>query len=194
MKKNSTKPLYISTRKTWREWLRKNHNRKAEIWLVYYKKHTGKPRIPYDDAVEEAICFGWIDGMIKRVDDETFIQRFTPRSSTSKWSRHNIRRAEKMIAARKMTRTGMAAYQLLLDDPKSRMADQNPAFENAVHPDFTKAMKDHNRARTNFAEFPPSYQRLCYGWINAAKRDKTRQKRIAQIVRLAARGEKIGMV
>ena len=75
--------LYVKTRKEWREWLRKNYNKKNEIWLIYYKKHTGKPRIPYDDAVEEALCYGWIDSTVKRVDEEIFIQKFTPRNKKS---------------------------------------------------------------------------------------------------------------
>lgn len=84
--------LYLPTRSEWRQWLSKNHAGVKVIWLVYYKKHTGKPSIPYDDAVEEALCFGWIDSTIKRIDDERYMQKFTPRNLKSEWSDLNIRR------------------------------------------------------------------------------------------------------
>jgi len=131
---------------------------------------------------------------VKRVDDEIYIQRFTPRTGTSKWSNHNIRRAEQMIAARKMTRAGMAAYRELVENPESRMVHQDSKIELAIHPEFAKAMTKNLRAREHFRDFPPSYRRNCLRWINTAKKEETRRKRITQIVRLAARGEKIRMV
>ena len=84
--------LYITNRNEWREWLKKNHNKINEIWLIYFKKHTGTPRIPYDDAVEEALCYGWIDSTVKRIDEETFMQKFTPRKKKSIWSKLNKKR------------------------------------------------------------------------------------------------------
>ncbi len=100
------KTLYVKDRKQWRSWLAKNGKRAREIWLIYPKKHSGKVRIPYDDAVEEALCFGWIDGMTGKLDAERYVQRFTPRRPTSRWSPINIRRARKLIAAGKMTTAG----------------------------------------------------------------------------------------
>ena len=96
--------LYITNRKAWRAWLARNHAREKEIWLIYYKKHTGKPRIPYDDAVEEALCYGWIDSIIKRVDDERTAQRFSPRRPKSSLSETNKERVRRLIKAKKMTR------------------------------------------------------------------------------------------
>ena len=91
----ATKTLYVTHWKEWREWLEKNYATKQEAWLIYYKKHTGKPIIPYDDAVEEAICFGWIDSIIKRIDDEKYARKFTPRTEDSRWSELNKKRAKK---------------------------------------------------------------------------------------------------
>ena len=92
-----TETFYAKTRKEWRTWLEKNHDSKKEIWLIYYKKHTGKPNVPYDESVEEALCFGWIDGILKRIDDERYARRFTPRRKGSIWAPSNVERVANMI-------------------------------------------------------------------------------------------------
>lgn len=99
--------LYITDRKKWRAWLRKNRKIKKEIWLVYFKKHTGKARIAYNDAVEEALCYGWIDSTVKRIDSDKFAQKYTPRREKSNWSDLNIKRAKKLIKEGKMTKIGL---------------------------------------------------------------------------------------
>jgi len=91
------KTIYAEDRKQWRSWLQKNHKSKESVWLVYYKKHTGKSSVHYADAVEEAICFGWIDGQIKKIDEDKYMQRYSPRTSKSLWSEINVERARKMI-------------------------------------------------------------------------------------------------
>ncbi|MCK4233163.1 hypothetical protein KAX75_01940, partial [candidate division WOR-3 bacterium] len=103
----ATKTLYVTNRKGWREWLEKNYATKKEVWLIYYKKHTGKPIILYEDTVEEALCFGWIDSIIRGIDDEKYARKFTPRTEDSGWSELNKKRAKKMIAAGKMTKAGL---------------------------------------------------------------------------------------
>ena len=107
MVRQKLKQLHVTDREEWRTWLEKNHDVEQEIWLIYYKKHTGKPRIPYDDAVEEAICYGWIDSTVKRLDDEKYMQKYTPRKAKSIWSELNKTRAGKMIKAGRMTETGL---------------------------------------------------------------------------------------
>jgi len=104
------KPLYMKNRRQWRSWLQKNHDCRDEVWLVYYKKHTNKPSIPYVDAVEEAICFGWIDGKVRSVDAERNVQRYTPRRERSNWSELNIGRARRMIAQGQMTEAGLSVF------------------------------------------------------------------------------------
>ncbi len=98
-------------RAEWREWLNANHRTCNEIWLVYYKKHTGKPTISYNDSVEEALCFGWIDGIKKRIDEETYCHRFTPRRSNSNWSETNVKRAVLMIEKGLMTPSGLITFE-----------------------------------------------------------------------------------
>jgi uncharacterized protein YdeI (YjbR/CyaY-like superfamily) len=104
-----TETLYVTSREEWREWLANHHQDKAEIWLVCYKKGTGKPSVPYDDSVEEAVCFGWVDGMTRSLDEERYALRFTPRRRRSSWSASNIARVAKMVKEGKMTEAGLAA-------------------------------------------------------------------------------------
>ncbi|MGD8717354.1 MAG: hypothetical protein PVH29_00900 [Candidatus Zixiibacteriota bacterium] len=100
--------LDTASREEWRQWLAENHESKDEIWVVFYKKASGKPSLPYDEAVEEAVCFGWIDGLVKAIDDEKYTRRFSPRRPGSAWSAYNKRRALKMLRAGKMTAPGEA--------------------------------------------------------------------------------------
>src|SRR5512132_3621352 len=108
------KTLYVTDREKWRAWLAKHHRSETEIWLVYYKKQSGRPRIPYDHAVEEAICFGWIDSIVKRLDDERFAQKFTPRRDSTRWSALNKRRLRKLIREGRMTEAGLAKIDLVM--------------------------------------------------------------------------------
>ena len=108
--RNMKSELYVSNRKEWRSWLKKNNAKVEEMWLIYFKKHTGKPSINYMDSVEEALCFGWIDGLKKRIDKQKYAYRFTPRKSGSKWSPLNIKLAKRMIEEGKMTRAGLEVF------------------------------------------------------------------------------------
>ncbi len=105
--------IYVENRAQWRKWLIKNHNKK-EAWIVYYKKRTNKKSVPYDDAVEEAICFGWIDGKVKSIDEEKYMQRFSPRTSKSQWSTKNVQRYNDMIKAGRMTEIGKKVFEAKL--------------------------------------------------------------------------------
>ncbi len=105
-----TQKFYAKTAKDWRAWLEKNVTKKKEIWLVYYKKHTGKPTVSYDEAVSEALCFGWIDSTAKSIDDEKYAQRFTPRNPKSQWSENNVIRYRDLVKAKKMTKAGRAVF------------------------------------------------------------------------------------
>jgi len=105
------KSLYFKHRGEWRAWLRRNSGKAKEVWLLFYKKKAGKPCIGYDDAVEEALCFGWVDSMVKRIDETRYAQRFTPRKPESMWSASNIHRVRKLIAKRKMTAAGLQAFR-----------------------------------------------------------------------------------
>lgn len=125
--------LYVRNREEWREWLEENHSTVQGIWLIYYKKSTGKQRIPYNDAVEEALCFGWIDSKIKRVNDDYYIQWFTPRRPGSSWSKLNIGRVQKMIKEGRMKPAGLSAYEEL--NKKNKLVSDIRTETNTIVPD-----------------------------------------------------------
>jgi len=185
--------LYITDRKKWRIWLRKNHKTKNEIWLIYYKKHTGKARIPYDDAVEEALCYGWIDSTVKRIDSSKYAQKFTPRREKSNWSDHNLSRAKMLIKKGKMTKIGLALFNKRIVIQKK--SSQSNATKIIVLPQaLKKALASNKIALENFNNFAPGYRRLYIDWINSAKRKETVAKRIRQVVIRSVENIKPGML
>jgi len=185
--------LYLKTRIEWRDWLEKNHSTVKEVWLIYYKKHSGKQRIPYDDAVEEALCFGWIDGKIKRINEDYFIQRFTPRRPGSRWSKYNIERVKKLIEEGQMKPEGLVLYMKALDKPEL-IYDNKSDGDPVVPAELTDALSKNDRAYNNFIKFSPSIRRIYIDWLNSAKKVETRMRRIEKIVGLADKNSKPGMM
>ena len=176
--------LYFTAREEWRDWLKENHSVSEGVWLVYYKKASGKKRIPYDDAVEEALCFGWIDGKIKRINEDYYIQRFTPRRRGSRWSKYNVERVKRMIYEGKMEMAGMIAYNETFEKPEliyDNRSDGNPEMPD----DLRDALSLNMKARVNFENFAPSFRRMYIEWLNSAKRQDTRVRRINKIVNLS---------
>lgn len=189
-----TKTLYVTNRDDWRAWLEKNHQTAKEVWLIYYKKHTGKPRIPYDDAVEEALCFGWVDSTVRRIDDKKYAQKFTPRSNKSRWSKLNIKRAQKMIREKRVTEAGLVRFKEIGKNI-DRGSKAKPTEKKLVIPsDLKKALATNKKVWENFHNFAPSYRKLYIRWITDAKRKETREKRIKQTVKWAAENKKPGMM
>jgi uncharacterized protein YdeI (YjbR/CyaY-like superfamily) len=183
--------VYIKNRYEWRKWLEENHQTEKEIWLVYYKKHTGLPRVPYNDAVEEALCFGWIDSNIQRIDEEKYVQKFTPRKNNSKWSELNIKRLRKLISEGKMTEAGMSKLNLELVNKDYKA---HPTVENLEIPDFfSLALQENELARNNFNNLAPSYRRNYILWLSNAKTDETRRKRLEEAMGLLSENKKLGM-
>lgn len=182
--------LYVATREEWRAWLEANHDMIQEIWLIYYKAGSGKPRIPYGDAVEEALCFGWIDGIVRGIDEKKYVQRFTPRKKGSNWSDLNISIAENMIALGRMAPTGLAAYKRGLEDNPQEKREKRTS-RDIMPGDLLQALKNDLMTAENFEKFAPSYQKHCARYVNDAKRPETRQKRIDEIVILAAENKKV---
>lgn len=184
--------LYITTRKEWRKWLEKNHSTCEEAWLRYYKKPSGKPRIPYADAVEEALCFEWIDGKIKRINEDYYIQRFTPRRCGSRWSKYNIDRIEKLTSDGKMHPSGLKAYREAMEKPELVYADRRDGMPSPSD-DLLAELTKNKRALGNFNNFPQSARRIYIEWLNSAKRPETRIRRIARIIELSEKNIKPGM-
>jgi uncharacterized protein YdeI (YjbR/CyaY-like superfamily) len=186
------KLLYVSTRKDWRKWLEKNNSSEKEIWLVYYKKNSGKDRIPYNDAVEEALCFGWIDSIIRRIDDDKYAQKFTPRNDKSKWSELNKKRVEKLIAQNKMTEIGMRKVMIAKKTGKWNEIISFPET-HVLHPDFQSKLDKNPTANKNFKRLAPSYKKRFIGWISSAKREETRNRRIKEAIELLKKNQKLGL-
>jgi uncharacterized protein YdeI (YjbR/CyaY-like superfamily) len=186
------KTLYVTNRKAWREWLEKNHTSEKEVWLIHYKKHTGKPIIPYNDAVEEAICFGWIDSIIKRIDDEKYARKFTPRTKDSEWSELNKKRANEMIALGKMTEVGLQKIEEAKRNGMwSQASIQRKEFE--LSPEYEKVLKSNKKAWYNFSNLAPSYKKNYIGWVMSAKREKTKDHRFKEILKCLEQNKKLGL-
>jgi uncharacterized protein YdeI (YjbR/CyaY-like superfamily) len=185
--------IYIPEREGWRKWLEEHGDEVDEIWHIFYKKHTGKPSLSYDDAVEEALCFGWIDSLIKRVDDERYIQKFTPRKPRSTWSVANVRRVKKMIAEGRMTKKGMELYDYARR--KGILPVESPLKSNLLYiPDYIhEALEKNPLAKSHFQKLAPSYKRHYVGWISAGKKEETRMRRLKEAIRLLEQGRALGM-
>ncbi len=182
-------PLLAATsRDEWRAWLAAHHATASEVWLVFFKKHTGQPRVAYAEAVEEALCFGWIDSIVRRLDDERYAQKFTRRKPGSQWSASNLERIERLIAQGRMTPAGLAMVDPDAKPPKRfESGDELPA-EVAV------ALRQSPRAWENFQNLAPSYRRDYVRWITEAKRPETRQRRLQKALELLAANQRLGMV
>lgn len=184
-----TNPRHFKNRNEFREWLQKNHAKKSELWLLFYKVKTGKKSIRYPEAVEEAICFGWIDGILKRIDDEKHAQRFTPRKPKSIWSKVNKDRAEKMIEAGKMTEAGLAKIK---DAKKSgwwKKAYTTTRRDSEMSAEMREVLTSDKEAWENFQNFAKSAQNTYIFWINYAKRDETKKKRIQIVLERSKRNQ-----
>jgi len=183
---NDVPTLDIRRRAEWRTWLRENHATSPGVWLVFHKNHTGVESIPYEDSVREALCFGWIDGLIKRLDEERYARKFAPRRPGSRWSDINQRR---WAALRK---AGMLAEAGLSASPAGRASARPPAIPE-LPAYIARAFKANRKAWTFFRGLPPGARRLYVGWIHTARRPETRQRRIRESIALLAAGKRLGL-
>jgi uncharacterized protein YdeI (YjbR/CyaY-like superfamily) len=189
-----TETLYVKDRKQWRAWLAKNHKTAKDIWLIYNKKHSRKPRIPYNDAVEEALCYGWIDSTTKPFNEEAYVQRFSPRRKNSGLSEMNKERVNLMIAAGKMTASGLESIQHHMDNSKESSGTQK--FKEFKMPkDILKKLKADPVVWQNFEKFPEHYKHIRIGFIDGARnRPEEFEKRLRYFIKMTAQNKKYGMV
>lgn len=185
--KDQFERFYARDRQEWRAWLEQYHATAPGVWLLYYKKQSGKPRVSYDEAVEEALCFGWIDSVPNAVDDESYIQLFTPRKAKSPWSKLNKQRVERLIEQGLMTPAGLAAIEAA---KKQGMWEVYDEIEALTMPEELRVALDANEAaRANFAAFSASTKKQLFWHVASAKRPETRAKRVAQIVAAAGQNK-----
>ena len=189
--KNPEHPLRFQNKNEWRDWLQENHAAQKEAWLVILKNHAARPGIYYEEAVEEAVCFGWIDGVMKSVPAEHYFLRFTPRKRGSIWSVSNQQRVERLTAQGRMAAAGIA---------KVREAKENGEWEAAIRredisslpEDLSRALLGNAEAQANFEKYPASQKKQFLYWIASARTEKTRQQRIQGTVEMAAKNQRLG--
>lgn len=192
-------PEYIffhpKTRKKWRLWLQKNHLVLPGVWFVYYKKESGKRRVTYEEAVEEALCFGWIDSLPRKIDECTSALKFTPRKPKSVWSKLNKTRVEKLTQSGLMMPAGLAAVQQAKENGSWHILSSSDmqADLNQVPSDLEKLFARNKKAKMNFASFSLSIRKQFLFWIDSAKRPETRQARLRQTLLMAAANKKPGL-
>lgn len=174
--------LTFANREAWRSWLEAHHATAQEAWLLHSKKKATKQFLTYEEAVEEALCFGWIDGLLRSIDDESYVLRYSPRTRRSVWSESNKRRVEKLIEEGRMTAAG---YEKIIEAKANGEWDAATARENvsALPADLTQALTC-NDAWTSFEKWPTSRKKQYLSWLNSARRPETRQKRIQAIVEM----------
>lgn len=189
--KNPKKTFEFNDASEWRTWLQDNHANQSEAWLVILRSKAARPGVYYEEAVEEAVCFGWIDGVMKSVDDLTYYLRFSPRKSGSIWSLSNIERAQRLIAEGRMTESGMK---------KVREARENGEWEatlaredtSNLPDDLSEALDKDAEAMANFEKYPASQVKMFLYWIGSAKTEVTRKRRIQKTVEMAANNKRLG--
>jgi uncharacterized protein YdeI (YjbR/CyaY-like superfamily) len=190
---NMTKTIYVKNRAQWQAWLKNNYNKEKEIWLVYYKAYTKKPTIPYDDSVEEALCYGWIDSIIKRIDDKKYARKFTPRTNKNKWSEVNKKRIRKLIKEERMTEIGLAKVDMSRLNKKEETLKDKLKPELILPPQIKKQLMENKIVWDNFNKLAPSHKRNYIGWITSAKKEETQIKRVKEAIELLKENKKLGL-
>jgi len=185
---NEFEDFHPLSRQQWRVWLEVHHNKFSGIWFVYYKKATGKPRVTYDEAVEEALCFGWIDSVPRKFDDKRSKLLFTPRKPKSVWSKSNKVRVEKLIKENLMSEIGLRKIEAAKRDGSWNALDASDSLE--IPTDLARAFETNKIAASNFAAFSNAVKRSILFWVGSAKRDETRAARIEKTILMATRNKR----
>ena len=182
------KPVFFATPAAFRAWLKKHHKTADELWVGYYRKDSGKPSLTWQESVDEALCFGWIDGIRKKVSDEAYTNRFTPRRAGSNWSAINIAKVEELTKKKRMHAAGLAAFAKRTE-AKSRIYTYEQVSMELATP-IEKIFKSHKRAWAFFQVQPPYYRKLMTGWVNGAKQEETRLRRLDKLMAACESGRR----
>jgi uncharacterized protein YdeI (YjbR/CyaY-like superfamily) len=184
------KTLLVRTLEEWRDWLTEHHASVPEVWLIFHKRHTGVPSLAYKDARDEALCFGWVDSLVKRLDDKRYAQKFTPRRADSRWSDVNRKRYAELKAEGRLKPPGIERPPTdrgyAPRPPRMPLPPKLPAY-------IQTALKNHPSARRHFEALAPSHRRRYVAWIESAKREETKLRRLQEAIRLLAAGKELGL-
>jgi uncharacterized protein YdeI (YjbR/CyaY-like superfamily) len=187
------KPTHFATPAEFRRWLAKNHKTVAELWVGFYRKGSGRPSITWPESVDEALCFGWIDGLRKSVDDESYMIRFTPRRKTSTWSNVNAKRMAELIAAGRVKPAGLAAWEAR-QPHKTGVYLFEQKGEASLDPLFEKRFQANRKAWEFFTAQPPGYRKIATRYVMSAKQEATRERRLETLIKDSAAGLRIGLL
>jgi uncharacterized protein YdeI (YjbR/CyaY-like superfamily) len=184
------KTLRVQSAGEWRAWLDEHHASASEVWLVFYKRHTGVASIAYKDALDEALCIGWVDSLVKRLDDRCYAIKFTPRRADSRWSDVNRKRYVALKASGRLKPAGLSRA------PTARSSAAKPqrlALPSTLPPYMQSALDTHPRALRHFEALPPEQRRRYFAWIESAKREETQLRRLKEAIRLLSSGKVLGL-
>lgn len=184
------KPKFFRDAQALRSWLEENHDKQTELWVGMYKKGTGKPSITWPEVVDQCLCFGWIDGVRKSVDDHAYMNRITPRRKGSNWSAINIKRAKELIELGLMTPAGAAAFAQRDEQKANSYSFEQKNVE--LPPEYQRQLEKNKKAFAFWQKQPPSYRRTAAWWVLSAKQEPTRRRRLEVLIRDSAAGERIG--
>ncbi|GMV08791.1 MAG TPA: YdeI/OmpD-associated family protein [Gemmatimonadaceae bacterium] len=185
-------PTYFSSPGEWRAWLARHHASATEIWVGFHKVGTGRPSLTWPQSVDEALCYGWIDGIRKRVDDERYVIRFTPRKPTSTWSAVNIRRVAELEALGHMREPGRKAFAARREERSATYSyERRPT---AFGEPYAKAFQKHRAAWTFFEAQPAGYRGTAIAWVMSAKQEATRERRLAQLIQDSAQKKRLSLL
>ena len=179
--------IFFDSPQAFYDWLAEHHDTETEVFVGMYKKATGKQTMSWSQAVDQALCFGWIDSVMRRIDDERHMQRFTPRKSGSNWSKVNVEKVARLEAEGKMTDAGRKAFEARTKDKTGVYSFEGDSAE--LSPEFAKQLASDETAREYFEGRAPSYRRTAVHWVMSAKREETRVKRMRQLIECSAKGE-----
>jgi len=183
------KPTFFATAAAFRAWLKKHHKTADELWVGYYRRDCGKPSVTWQESVDEALCFGWIDGIRKKVSDEAYTNRFTPRRAGSNWSAINIAKVEALTIEKRMQAAGLAAFAKRTE-AKSRIYSYERVSVEFARP-FERKFKANKKAWAFFEVQPPYYRKVMTGWVNGAKQEETRLRRLDKLVDACESGRRL---
>ncbi len=186
------KHLYCKTPQEWRKWLKKNHDQESLVWLVFFKKDSGKPSLQYQEALDEALCYGWIDSILKKLDEDSYVRKFTPRKPHSNWSATNKKRVQELIDAKKMTRWGLAKIEAARENGMWEKEDR-PQINLDLPEELNAAFAKEPNARDYFETLAPSHKKQYIAWIATAKRPETRVNRVQKAIKMLNTKQKPGL-
>jgi uncharacterized protein YdeI (YjbR/CyaY-like superfamily) len=183
-------PTFFATPADFRAWLERHHESHSELIVGFHKRGSGRPSITWPEAVDQALCFGWIDGVRRRIDDTRYSIRFTPRKARSTWSAVNIRRMKELVEEGLVSPAGLAAFERRTDD-RTAIYSHEQRKAAKLEPDQERRLRADERARAFFEAQPPSYRRAAIHWVTSAKKPETRERRLAQLIECSAAGRPV---